>query len=88
MSYVIETKEIIYGIEHIKLVAIDNSFISYFILVNKKRILHRQDGKPAFITDQGVNDYYIKGVKCFKKEADIFGEKNLKIHLKNKLNNF
>ncbi len=67
-----ETKIKILGLDQIKTESTFGDYTAFYTNVNRKKVLHHNAGKPAFITSQGKEQYFIFGAEVSKEQAHNF----------------
>jgi hypothetical protein len=83
-----QEKVSILGREHTKVESLQGEYTAYYIMHNKKMSLHRSDGKPAFVTSQGNQEFHLFGESVSEEKALEFALSEKETHKKQKIKDF
>jgi hypothetical protein len=88
MGLLKEETKIIYGVKHTIISDKNGGFVAYYIISPKgNRILHREDGEPAFVSKSSV-EYHINGSQSDQHTAQNIAELKKIEYLKVNVGNF
>lgn len=89
MGLLKEETKTIYGKKHQVISEKNGGFTAYYIISEHgNRVLHREDGKPAFIDNSGNPEYHIEGIPARKEQAEEYGLMKRKNHLQQNVKTF